>query len=156
MSGDFTVVSLNVSPEKGTAKQSVEAVEVTALGFETDAHAGKWHRQISMLDVESVNAFKERTGLDLAFGDFGENITIGGIDITLMVPGSHISGPDGLLLEVTQVGKECHGDDCTVFRKVGKCIMPHRGVFCRVLRTGHLHRGDILRLLEIDKHPDTY
>jgi molybdopterin adenylyltransferase len=148
MFADFTVVSLNVSPEKGTAKQSVEAVSVTALGFETDAHAGEWHRQISMLDVESVDAFMKKTGLDLAPGDFGENITIGGIDITLLVPGSQISGPDGLLLEVTQVGKECHGDDCTVFQKVGKCIMPKRGVFCRVLQTGHLHRGDILRLLD--------
>ncbi len=146
MGKKFAVFSLNISPEKGTEKTPVESVRVTAAGFENDAHSGNWHRQISLLDQESVTDFAARSGLIIKPGDFGENITTEGIDITLLIPGSVIGGSDGLRLEVTQVGKECHGDDCTIYQKVGKCIMPKRGVFCRVLSPGHLHRGDILEL----------
>jgi len=153
MSVEFTVLSLNISVAKGTAKHPVQDIEVTAGGLEGDAHSGEWHRQISILDSESVDAFAHRTGLVLEPGDFGENITSSGIDIGLLTPGTLVSGPGGLLLEVTQVGKECHGDDCTVFRKVGKCIMPARGVFCRVIHGGHLHKGDILKLLNDERTP---
>ncbi|MCK5132611.1 MAG: MOSC domain-containing protein [Candidatus Sabulitectum sp.] len=150
MGKKFTVFSLNISPEKGTEKTPVDSVTVTSAGFENDAHSGNWHRQISLLDRESVVDFASRSGLTINPGDFGENITTEGIDITLLLPGLVITGPDGLRLEVTQVGKECHGDDCTIYRKVGKCIMPGRGVFCRVLTPGHLHRGTILELAEKD------
>lgn len=146
MGNKFAVFSLNISPEKGTEKAPVDSVRVTAAGFENDAHSGKWHRQISLLDQESIADFASRSGLTIKPGDFGENITTEGIDITLLIPGSVIEGSDGLRLEVTQVGKECHGDDCTIYQKVGKCIMPKRGVFCRVISPGHLHRGDILEL----------
>ncbi len=149
----FTVLSINISPKKGTEKKPVESVEVTDQGMVEDAHSGNWHRQISLLDNESIRQFAENTGLEISPGDFGENITTEGIDITLLTPGSHLRGSDSLLLEVTQVGKECHGDDCTIFSKVGKCIMPVRGVFCRVLEPGHLHRGDILELLKIEDTP---
>lgn len=145
---EFTVFSLNVSEKKGTAKQPVESVCLTPLGMETDAHSGNWHRQISLLDIESIREFVSETGIDVSPGAFGENITTGGGDITLLIPGAALSGPDGILLEVTQVGKECHGDDCAIYRKVGRCIMPRRGVFCRVVKTGDLHRGDILVLEE--------
>lgn len=148
MGKKFTVFSLNISPEKGTEKTPVESVRVTSAGFENDAHSGNWHRQISLLDRESVVDFASRSGLTIKSGDFGENITTEGIDITMLLPGLVITGPDGLCLEVTQVGKECHGDDCTIYRKAGKCIMPKRGVFCRVLTPGHLHRGTILELAE--------
>jgi MOSC domain-containing protein YiiM len=150
---DFTVYSINISPAKGTAKEPVDSAEVAIDGIRGDAHSGNWHRQISLLDQESVLSFSEGTGLDISPGDFGENITIQGIDITLLTPGSRISGPEGLLLEVTQVGKECHGDRCDIYTRVGKCIMPARGVFCRVIGTGHLHRGDILRLLKKNETP---
>ena len=150
MSKKFKVFSLNISPEKGTEKVPVESVEVSSAGFKDDAHSGNWHRQISLLDQESVVEFAERSGIAIKPGDFGENITTEGIDITILLPGLLISGPDGLRLEVTQVGKECHGDDCTIYQKVGKCIMPKRGVFCRVISPGHLHRGDILELTETE------
>ncbi|MCD4707875.1 MAG: MOSC domain-containing protein [Candidatus Sabulitectum sp.] len=146
MGKKMTVFSLNISPEKGTEKVPVDSVRVTSVGFENDAHSGNWHRQISLLDQESIADFASRSGLTINPGDFGENITIEGLDITLLIPGSIVEGSDGLRLEVTQVGKECHGDDCTIYRKVGKCIMPKRGVFFRVLSPGHLHRGDILEL----------
>lgn len=150
MGKKFTVFSLNTSPEKGTEKTPVDAVKITSAGLENDAHSGNWHRQISLLDQESVVDFAARSGLTINPGDFGENITTEGIDITLLKPGLVIDGSDGLRLEVTQVGKECHGDDCTIYQKVGKCIMPKRGVFCRVLSPGHLHRGDILTLQETE------
>ncbi|MCK5786531.1 MAG: MOSC domain-containing protein [Candidatus Sabulitectum sp.] len=146
MGNKFTIFSLNISPEKGTEKIPVDAVKVTSAGFESDAHSGNWHRQISLLDQESVVDFSSRSGITIKPGDFGENITTEGIDITRLTPGSVITDARGLRLEVTQVGKECHGDDCTIYRKVGNCIMPKRGVFCRVLTPGHLHRGDILEL----------
>ncbi len=144
MDKKFTVFSLNISPAKGTEKSPVDSIEVTMAGFKSDAHSGNWHRQISLLDNESVQEFASGNDLEISPGDFGENITIEGIDIELLIPGVIILGSDGLKLEVTQVGKECHGDDCTIFQKVGKCVMPARGVFCRVLTPGHLHRGDIL------------
>ena len=150
MGKKFTVFSLNTSPEKGTEKSPVETVRVTSAGFESDAHSGDWHRQISLLDQESVVDFSSRSGITIKPGDFGENITTEGIDITMLTPGSVVTGAHGLRLEVTQVGKECHGDDCTIYQKVGKCIMPKRGVFCRVLTPGHLHRGDILELSKVE------
>ncbi len=150
MEMEFSVFSLNISPEKGTEKTPINSIRVISSGFENDAHAGNWHRQISLLDHESVVDFAERSGLLIKPGDFGENITTEGIDITLLTPGLIIEGSDGLRLKVTQVGKECHGDDCTIYQKVGKCIMPKRGVFCRVLSPGHLHHGDILTLTETE------
>ena len=150
MDKKFTVFSLNISPAKGTEKSPVDSIEVTIDGFKSDAHSGNWHRQISLLDNESVQEFAKLNSLKIKPGDFGENITIEGIDIKLLVPGVFVTGEDGLKLEVTQVGKECHGDDCSIFQKVGKCVMPARGVFCRVVAPGHLHRGDILELSRTD------
>lgn len=153
MSEVLRVHSINVSELKGTAKKPVESVQITCEGIDSDAHSGSWHRQISLLDLESIQSFAAIAEMDVSPGDFGENITTSGIDITLLTPGSRLSGSDGLLLEVTQVGKECHGDNCSIFRKVGKCIMPARGVFCRVVETGNLHRGDILRLMNETETP---
>ncbi len=154
MARKFKVFSLNISPKKGTEKRPVESVRVTEAGFENDAHAGNWHRQISLLDQESVEYFASTSNLTIKPGDFGENITIEGIDITLLVPGKLIAGPGGLCLEVTQVGKECHGDDCTIFQKVGKCIMPAKGVFCRVVSPGVLHKNDTLELAETQQQSE--
>lgn len=140
----FTVFSLNISPEKGTEKTPVDSAEISERGLVADAHSGDWHRQISLLDIESIRKFAARTGLEIAPGAFGENITTQGIDLALLKPGMRFRGPGSLLIQVTQIGKECHGDDCTIYRKVGKCIMPARGVFCRVVEPGYLHRGDIL------------
>ncbi len=116
----LTVFSINVSPAKGTEKTPVDSAEVSIRGIENDAHAGNWHRQISILDWESIMEFMERTGLEISPGAFGENITTSGGDISLLKPGEFLEGPGSLVLEVTQVGKECHGDDCSIFRQVGK------------------------------------
>ena len=153
MSEKYRILSINVSERKGTEKSPVDSVRLTSLGMDSDAHSGKWHRQVSLLDNESIREFAERTGIEISPGDFGENITTGGGDITLLTPGSILSGPGGVSLLVTQVGKECHGDDCTIYRKVGKCIMPVRGVFCKVTGTGNLHRGDILELSGKEETP---
>ncbi len=153
MSEKYRILSINVSERKGTEKSPVDSVRLTSLGMDSDAHSGKWHRQVSLLDNESIREFAERTGIEISPGDFGENITTGGGDITLLTPGSILSGPGGVSLLVTQVGKECHGDDCTIYRKVGKCIMPARGVFCKVTGTGNLHRGDILELSGKEETP---
>jgi len=153
MSEQYKILSINVSESKGTEKRPVESARFTSRGIDSDAHAGEWHRQVSLLDNESIREFAGRTGIDISPGDFGENLTTGGGDITLLVPGSILRGPDGISLTVTQVGKECHGDDCTIYRKVGKCIMPARGVFCRVTGTGNLHRGDILELSGKEETP---
>jgi len=153
MKEKYQILSLNLSEEKGTAKSPVETVRLTTTGLASDAHSGEWHRQVSLLDNESIVLFAEKTGLEISPGDFGENITTAGGDITLLTSGSILRGPHGVSMVVTQVGKECHGDDCTIFRKVGKCIMPARGVFCRVTGTGDLHRGDILELSGREETP---
>lgn len=153
MKEKYRVFSINVSERKGTEKVPVQSAVLTSEGIETDAHSGNWHRQISLLDNESIQDFAARSDLEISPGDFGENITVADGDITLLTPGSILSGPGGITLLVTQVGKECHGDDCTIFRKVGRCIMPARGVFCRVTGTGNLHRGDILELSAEEETP---
>ncbi len=138
------IVSVNVSVAKGTAKEPVERAFVGLSGIEGDAHAGDWHRQVSLLDIESIAAFAGRTGLDISPGDFGENITTEGGAFGSLKPGDRLSGDDGLVLVVTQLGKECHGEGCTIFVKVGKCVMPSRGVFCRVESPGVLSRDAVL------------
>lgn len=137
----FEIVSVNTSPEKGTEKHPVRRADVNPEGIEGDAHAGNWHRQVSLLDIESIEAFALRTGIEASPGDFGENITTRGGDFPALVPGVRLSGEGGLLLVVTQIGKECHGDGCSIFRRVGKCVMPARGVFCRVESPGVLRVG---------------
>ncbi len=143
----FEIVSVNVSLEKGTEKHPVPRAEVNRNGLEGDAHAGDWHRQVSLLDMESIEAFASKTGLEIGPGDFGENITTRGGDLSSLSPGDRLSGEDGLTMVVTQLGKECHGDGCSIYRRVGKCVMPVRGVFCRVVSPGLLRRGSFLTVL---------
>lgn len=140
----FEIVSVNVSVQKGTEKHPVPRAEVGPAGIEGDAHAGDWHRQVSLLDSESIQAFSKKAGIGISPGDFGENITTRGGDFSSLVPGVRLSGEDGLLLVVTQLGKECHGDGCSIYRRVGKCVMPSRGVFCRVESPGVLREGACL------------
>ena len=135
------IVSVNVSEERGTAKQPAESVVLDARGVAGDSHAGLWHRQVSLLSEESITRFSERTGMSLGPGDFGENLTVRGL---------HCGGV-GLLdrfaigeaeLEVTQIGKECHGQGCAIFQEVGECVMPDMGIFTRVIRGGPVRPGD--------------
>jgi MOSC domain-containing protein YiiM len=138
------IVSIATSKKKGTRKASVdEAYLKKEHGLEGDAHAGKWHRQVSFLASEEIDKARQ-SGLDVTFGDFAENIATTGIDWKNIPVGTRIRlGPEALV-EITQIGKECH-NRCAIYYKAGDCIMPREGVFARVLREGKIKRGDQIR-----------
>lgn len=142
----MNVVSVNISLTKGTTKCAVSSVVVDEFGIQQDAHAGSWHRQISLLAWEVVENFAKETGLKFDYGDFAENITTTGIDLQQLKPCDVLR--IGLVeLEVTQCGKECHGQGCSVYDRTGRCVMPIHGVFCRVLTCGQIKVGDEIELL---------
>ena len=135
------VVSVNISKEKGTVKNPVDVITINEKGIVGDAHAGNWHRQISLLSKESIEKFGVKAARIFKWGEFAENITIEGINL------SKISIFDKFLisdveLEVTQIGKKCHGDGCAIFQETGKCVMPKEGVFCRVVNGGIIKAND--------------
>ena len=140
MKVEFTVESVNVSDKKGVQKHEVEEIElVVDLGIKGDAHAGKWHRQVSFLAGEKVDIMKAK-GLDLKPGAFGENIVTRGIDWAKMQVGGMIH-INGLVLELTQIGKECH-DKCAIYYSAGECIMPTQGIFAKVIKGGKIRAED--------------
>jgi len=141
MSNEAQIVSVNISTRKGTIKEPVEAVEIDDQGIAGDAHAGPWHRQISLLAQESIDRFCEKTKSSFPPGAFAENITTRGIDLSTVRLLDRFRIGD-VELELTQIGKKCHGDNCAVYREVGKCVMPKEGIFCRVLRPGTIRPGD--------------
>ncbi len=142
-----------ISPERGTAKKEVsEAVFIKDFGIRDDAHAGKWHRQVSLLSGEKIEGFREK-GADVSYGDFGENIVTEGIDFTELPIGSILtigSGNEKTELKVTQKGKECHSH-CSIFEKMGECIMPVFGIFAEVTKGGIVKRGDPMTVQLPDK-----
>jgi len=134
------VKAICISEKRGTAKIPVEEARFLAdWGMEGDAHAGNWHRQVSLLSFEAVEAFR-REGADVAEGAFGENLLVSGFDFPSLPIGTQFRIGE-VLLEITQIGKECH-DHCAIFYQVGHCIMPEKGVFARVLQGGMVHVGD--------------
>ena len=135
------VVSVNISREKGTIKKPVDEISLYEHGIMEDAHAGDWNRMVSLLAKESFERFAEYAGRMPDYGEFAENITTEGISLhTLnLLDRLHINDA---ILEVTQIGKKCHGDSCAIYREVGKCIMPTEGIFCRVVKSGNLKAGD--------------
>ena len=137
-SREFSLLSINVSTAVGVPKTPVErAVLRENHGIEGDAHAGEWHRQVSLLADEDIETMRGR-GVDLPPGIFAENLTTRGIDLSRLPVGSRLRvGP--ALLEVTQIGKECH-QGCAIRQAVGDCVMPRRGVFARVLAGGEISR----------------
>lgn len=137
------ILSVNISEKKGTIKIPVGSISLNETGVAGDAHAGKWHRQVSLLGAESIAKFEKDAGRKIAFGEFAENITTGGLVLYQTHPLDRFVSGD-LILEVTQIGKKCHGDQCTIFREVGNCVMPKEGIFCRVIRPGTLQAGDIM------------
>ena len=140
------VLAVCVSTEKGTQKQNVgTAVFVEDWGIEGDAHAGKWHRQVSLLSHEKIEAFRAR-GAQVEDGAFGENLVVSGIDFRSLPLGTKFQCND-VVLELTQIGKECH-NGCEIYKIMGDCIMPREGVFTRVLHGGAISVGDTLRILE--------
>ena len=134
------VRSVNISEKKGTIKKPVEKIVLNGQGVKGDAHAGVWHRQVSLLGKESVDKFSLEAGRDIACGEFAENITTEGITLYEMSPLDRISIGE-VKLQVTQIGKKCHGSSCAIFREVGNCVMPKEGIFCRVLRQGEVSAG---------------
>lgn len=139
------VVAVCISPEKGTQKKNVgSALFIEDWGMENDAHAGKWHRQVSLLSHDKIEDFRAR-GAEVSDGAFGENLVVSGIDFRALPVGTRFACNE-VLLELTQIGKECHSG-CEIFKKMGECIMPREGVFARVLRGGRISVGDTLEVL---------
>ena len=140
------ITAICVSERKGTQKHYIEQAELKVdHGIVGDAHAGNWHRQVSLLNKEKIDAFKAR-GAKVNDGAFGENIIVEGIDFRTLPIGTRYRSGD-VLLEMTQIGKECH-DHCAIYAAMGDCIMPREGVFCKVLQGGVLHVGDDLEIVE--------
>ncbi len=138
-----TILSVNCSTEKGTSKTPVPALEISMLGITGDAHAGSWHRQLSLLAMESIERFAAGAGRSFAYGDFAENITTRGINLLSFGLLDRLVIGD-VELEVTQLGKKCHGDGCAIYRQVGQCVMPKEGIFCRVIKGGSIQAGDAI------------
>ena len=134
--------SLNISEKKGTVKYPEKSVEITETGVKGDAHAGKWHRQVSMLGMESLRKAEEQNNRTFSAGDFGENITTEGLELHKTNILDRFESGD-VILEVTQIGKKCH-KGCEIMKISGNCIMPVEGIFCRVIRPGKLSSGDML------------
>ena len=134
------VLAVCISEKKGTQKRNVgSAVFVEDWGLEGDAHAGKWHRQVSLLSGEKLDAFRTK-GAEVEDGAFGENLVVEGIDFAKLPVGTRFRCGE-VVLELTQIGKECH-NGCAIFQKMGECIMPREGVFTRVLKGGKVSVGD--------------
>ena len=129
------IESVNVSKQKGTVKHPVPQIELTSLGVKDDAHSGAWNRQVSLLGTESIRKFEKQSGRKIKYGDFAENITTTGMKLWKSHPLDRFIINDSIL-EVTQIGKQCHGASCTIFKEVGNCVMPKEGIFCRVINPG--------------------
>lgn len=136
------VIAVCISEQKGTQKRNVHEAEfVEEWGIRGDAHAGKWHRQVSLLPHDKIEAFRAK-GAEVADGAFGENLVVEGIDFSSLPVGT-VFCCNEVVLEMTQIGKECH-HGCEIFKKMGDCIMPREGVFARVLHGGIIREGDEL------------
>ena len=147
------IVSIAISKKKGTRKTVVdEAVVVENHGLQDDGHAGDWHRQVSFLSSESIASARER-GLDVTFGDFAENIATEGINWLTVPIGTRLQLGADVLVEVTQIGKECH-NKCAIYYKAGDCIMPKEGIFARVIRGGPIRQGDPIEVENDDAGGD--
>lgn len=141
------VVSVNVSLEKGVIKKPVAEIVVDSCGIVADAHAGRWHRQISLLAKEDIDRFSSEMGRSIGFGEFAENITVEGIDLGRACVLDTIRIGD-VELEVSQIGKKCHGDGCAIFQEIGQCVMPKQGIFGRVVKGGKVKSGDEIEFIE--------
>ena len=144
------LLEICTSPKRGTVKTEVPSAVLTPeWGIVEDAHGGNWHRQVSMLSAEKIEAFRKKIWVD--YGAFGENLVIEGFDFRNLPVTSRFAIGD-VVLEMTQIGKECH-NDCVIKQQTGECIMPHEGVFARVLTGGEIHVGDEVTLLPALENP---
>ena len=140
------IVAVCTSERKGMRKKNVgEGVLKVNFGLEGDAHGGDWHRQVSLLALESIKKMQEK-GLDVQPGDFAENLTTEGIDLVSLPVGTKLKIGENALGEVTQIGKECH-TKCAIYYQAGDCVMPKEGIFIRVLTGGPVRVGDKIEVL---------
>ena len=135
------VLAVNISEKKGTKKKNIKScLLLKDSGLKDDAHAGPWHRQVSLLANESIEKMKAK-GLKVGYGDFAENITTEGIDLVHLPIGTDIQIGKSVLLRVTQIGKECH-TRCAIYYQAGDCVMPKEGIFAEVVNEGEVKAGD--------------
>ena len=140
------IMAVCISEKRGTQKKNIDKVcLIENFGLEGDAHGGNWHRQVSLLSYEKVRAFEEK-GISVEDGAFGENLLVEGFDFKTLPVGTRFRCGEALL-EMTQIGKECHSH-CEIYQAVGDCIMPREGVFARVLHGGVIQIGDELEITE--------
>ena len=140
-----TIVAISISEKKGEKKHNTrEAMLIKDLGIEHDAHAEGGHRQVSLLMDESIERMRSE-GIDVAYGDFAENIVTRAVNLGGLKLQDFIHIGEGMKLQVTMIGKECH-TPCRIYYQVGHCIMPEEGIFCRVLHSGRIRVGDSVRI----------
>ena len=140
------IVAVSISQKKGQKKTNMEEVRlIRDHGIDQDAHAGDWHRQVSLLDMQSISKIQDK-GIDVHPGNFAENITTEGIRLWELPVGTKMKLGGEVLVEVTQIGKECH-DRCAIFHQVGDCVMPREGIFVKVLEEGTLRPGDAITVV---------
>ena len=148
------IVAVSTSDTKGVRKENVpSALLIPEHGIENDAHAGKWHRQVSLLARESIDKMIGK-GLDVGPGDFAENLTTEGLELTSLPLGQRLRLGTESLVEVTQIGKTCH-DHCAIYYQAGDCVMPREGIFVKVLKGGTIKPGDAITLVD-DRETDDH
>ena len=140
------IEAICISGKKGIVKRSVEKATFQAeFGIKDDAHAGKWHRQVSLLAGESIDTVKQKLPT-LKDGAFAENIITRGMDLTGVAVGNRLQIGSDVILEITQIGKKCHNDGCAIKKATGDCIMPKQGLFAKVIKGGEAKAGDLIIL----------
>lgn len=143
------IVAVSISDRKGEKKHNIDQARlIPDHGLDQDAHAGDWHRQVSLLDMQSIARIREK-GLDVDPGNFAENITTNGIRLWELPIGTRLQLGEEVLMEVTQIGKECH-NRCAIFHQVGDCVMPREGIFAKVLQEGTIRPGDTITVLDME------
>jgi MOSC domain-containing protein YiiM len=148
------VLAVNISEKKGTKKKNINScLLLKDSGLKDDAHAGPWHRQVSLLANESIEKMKSM-GLKVGYGDFAENITTQGIDLVHLPIGTDIQIGKSVILRVTQIGKECH-TRCAIYDQAGDCVMPKEGIFAKVITEGKVEVGDEVLIISKSQAPIT-
>lgn len=136
-----SVVAINISDKKGTPKRTIDKGEfIVDFGLKGDAHGGNWHRQVSLLGMESIQKMRDMGVKGLCSGKFAENITTEGIELNKLAIGTRLKIND-VVLEITQIGKQCH-KKCAIYHQIGDCVMPTDGIFARVIVGGEINAGD--------------
>ena len=141
-----SLISINVSDKKGVKKTPVDSAILGPEGLQGDAHAGPWHRMVSLLAEESIDKMRA-AGLNVGPGDFAENLTTRGVDLLALPLGTRLRVGASVLLALTQHGKECH-NRCAIYYQAGDCVMPKEGVFAEVIEGGQVVVGDGIEVVE--------